>query len=126
MTEGQKVGHSWRHSYPVLLAVFDLFQFDFDRVWEQKWKIPPSEMSSESWNGENIQAQLPTLHGPKVLVSDGGEGWHLSSPLFTGEQTEALGLGQTEKEAAWRSMGRFRLSTLGARKAEVPASWREG
>lgn len=35
------------------------------------------------------QAQLPTLHGPKVLVRDGGEGRRLSSLLFTGEQTEA-------------------------------------
>lgn len=84
------MGHSWLHRCPGLLAVFDLFQFDPNRVWEQKWKI----VSSESWNGGgrgvgDSQAQLPTLHGPKVLVRVGGEGQHLSSPLFTGKQTEA-------------------------------------
>ena len=31
-----------------------------------------------------------------------------------------------EKEAAWRSRGRFRLTTLGAQEAEEPAAWREG
>lgn len=44
------------------------------------------------WWGQGVgdsQAQLPTLHGPKVLVRVGGEGQHLSSPLFTGKQTEA-------------------------------------
>lgn len=89
-TEKQTVGHSWLHRCPGLLAVFDLFQFDPNRVWEQKWKI----LSSESWNGGgrgvgDSQAQLPTLHGPKVLVRVGGEGQRLSSPLFTGKQTEA-------------------------------------
>lgn len=84
------MGHSWLHRCPGLLAVFDLFQFDPNRVWEHKWKI----LSSESWNdrgwdGGYSQAQLPTLHGPKVLVRDGGEGQRLSSPLFTGKHTEA-------------------------------------
>lgn len=31
-TEGQKEGQSWLHSCPVLLAVWDLFQFDPQRV----------------------------------------------------------------------------------------------
>lgn len=55
-------------------------------------------------------------------------GRHLASPLFTGEQTEAVGPDPTapRRRQPGGAQGRFRLTTWGAGKAVVPAMQREG
>lgn len=50
---------------------------------------------------KTARLSFPTLQIPKVLVRDGGEGWHLSSPHSTDEQTEALGLEKTVLPRKW-------------------------